>query len=184
MTARKPFDVDAAIREGRDCIGVPFLHQGRNPLVGLDCSGLTLRMLEAGGWTPLHPEITLRTDYRRVGSWREIAASIGKETYQIEMDWVKPMDILIFKWEGHDYPQHFAPVTMVAERIRIIHTHHVLGTVAEHDVDESLMNLVYGAARFHGRFDFDPDIEREADGKAILRRFAKPARAEVEVYEG
>lgn len=151
------YDVEAAIQAGRDVIGTPFEHQGRTVETGLDCSGLMLLMMHAGGWVARNPEVTYTTDYSRHGSWRNILKGLQCEGYQIALEDAVPMDLILIHWSDHDLPQHFAMVTdRTKDGLYVIHTHHSMPVVKEHRLSDELLPKINSVWRFYGWVLNDP----------------------------
>ena len=151
------FDVAAGLKAGRDVIGLPFEHQGRNAELALDCSGLLLHMYHASGWKALAPEITYITNYNRISSWKDILRFLNAEAYRISIADVLPLDLLLVHFTNTPIPQHFAMVTEVkGSIIYIIHTHHVMPEVKEHHLSSDMYERIHSVWRVKGRVVNDP----------------------------
>ena len=92
--------IDQIIIAARDCIGTPFVPQGRLPGVGLDCAGLILHALQAGGITiddvasyTIPPDPTLLIDALAQGGF-------------MQQDQIMPGAVLLFRFQGR--AQHLA----------------------------------------------------------------------------
>jgi hypothetical protein len=145
------YDLDRGIARGRELIGVPYLHQGRDPQRGLDCSGLLLQMLYATGWEPLEPEWTQVENYGRISSWKNIEKFLNIEAKPIEYHDLMPMDLILMHFTVTPIPQHFGVVTeWLYGYPYIIHTHHAMPVVKECRFDDTLRTHAHSYWRIRG----------------------------------
>lgn len=134
--------VERVIAAARGCIGTPFHHQGRVPLVGLDCIGLVIVALRAAGL-----EVQDRTDYGRLpapDALRHALAAHGA----VPTDALAAGDVLLFAIIG--LPSH---VALCSEAGRMIHAYAPMGRVVETQLDSGWRRRLAGLYRF-------PDLER------------------------
>ena len=107
----------------RQCIDTPFLHQGRQPHVGLDCAGLVVHAFRSAGLPVVDDSRYPRSP--EPGRMREVLA---KTFYTVRGDW-QSGDVLYFRIV-HD-PQHLAIWTGTG----IIHAYLGAGRVTETGLD-------------------------------------------------
>jgi cell wall-associated NlpC family hydrolase len=86
----------------RTFVGTPFVHQGRQPGVGLDCAGVVLCAAWEAGLTL--PEVA---DYGRLPKVEHLVASLGERARAVEVGYLAPGDVLLFAWRSGQ-PAHFA----------------------------------------------------------------------------
>lgn len=141
-------DKDLVISAARSCLGVKFLHRGRNPAVGLDCSGLVLYAFTHGGWTPQAPELTLDSTYPWLADKTAMLTALQAECDEIALDELEVGDIVFMSNAETGEGRHMAIVTSVGEGgIYIIHTSYPLRRVVEHRVDAEWMAHIRTAFR-------------------------------------
>lgn len=137
----------AVLREARRLIGVPWVHEGRDPAVGLDCVGQLFvmawrlgypRTIDVRGYG-LHPDgVTLRRTMRELMNPISLAEADAGDVYlmRIKRD-----------------PQHVAVISdrRDGERRWIIHAlRGGVGVVVEHPLDGQWPARVLEAYRFKG----------------------------------
>ena len=118
--------VDAA----RRYLGVPFLHQGRDPAVGIDCIGLGVLALRDCGIT-----VEDHTDYGRDPHdgllEARVTAALGAP---IPQDTMQPGDLVAIDYVGAT--RHLAIVgDYLYGGLSLIHTDSMVGRVVEHRLD-------------------------------------------------
>ena len=130
------------IAAARQCVGVPFRHQGRSLDTGMDCAGVALYVAAAIGCDSLdvsgygrspasgHLELTLdsQPDLNRV----------------LDIDARQPGDLLLMRFARE--PQHLA--VLVGENI--IHAYASIGRCVEHRLDLSWARRIVRVYRFVG----------------------------------
>lgn len=84
-------------------LGIRFLHQGRNPEVGLDCVGVIVEI----GKRINYPQIVDAEAYRRVPSASTIRETLLQNCDEIELSEAKPGDIFQMRLHGRK-PRHCA----------------------------------------------------------------------------
>lgn len=117
---------DDLIAAARACEHTPFVHQGRQPGVGLDCAGLLKVALCAIGRAPLD-----RTDYGRIPHGGELEAMLDAQPLlvRVPINEMRAADILLMRFKAD--PQHLA--LLAGETI--IHAYEDAGKVVEHRLD-------------------------------------------------
>lgn len=101
-------DVAKSIAAARACIGTPFVAQGRLPGIGLDCAGLMLHALRAGG---LHIDDV--AGYTIPPDPHLLLTTLGRNFTPQEM--ITPGAILLFRFQGR--AQHLALATSASTMI-------------------------------------------------------------------
>lgn len=127
------------IREAREWIGTPFIHQGRTKGVGCDCVGVLKVTAETLG-------ITLEDiiNYGRFPDSEMLKKHLNKVLIPISIDKAIPGDILLFKIMGN--PQHLGLLTDKG----ILHTDSTIGRVVEHIFDTKWKKRLVRAYKFPG----------------------------------
>lgn len=126
----------------RELIGVKWVHQGRNPSVGVDCVGLVVLALRANGI-----EVQDRTDYGTDpdGSLEAaITAALGQKhsTYQ-------KGDVVLIEFSKYK-PRHVAIISEHPHGLTVIHADSNTGKVCEHLIDDRWHKRIVGAWRPQG----------------------------------
>ena len=130
---------DDVISAARECLGTPFLHQGRLKGVGLDCAGLGVIVAQSIG--------AKHRDLKAYG--RDPYKGLLKETLdnqqglkRVKRDSMLPGDLLLLRFGRQ--PQHLAIYTGTT----IIHAYETVGMVCEHSLDERWLARIIGVYRF------------------------------------
>lgn len=139
----------AVITAARALIGKPFVHQSRDVLRGVDCSGLLMATFGQCGWNPRAPELTLRSDYAVDVDDDVMLRTAQAEADPVEFAAIQPADVILFKWQGYQWPQHVALVTEW-RRSRPYIIHSTRGGVIEHALGGELRGLVHSCWRVKG----------------------------------
>jgi hypothetical protein len=143
----------AFVAAARKLIGTPFVHQGRVPGVGLDCSGVLAKAADEIGH-PYHD----RLDYRRMPSGAALIEGMEKNATRILPAEVVPGCAFLF-WIKREpphpnEPRHLAIVSDLGPPMRMIHayarkgTGHDVGRVEEQEVTENWRHRIHSAWRF------------------------------------
>lgn len=113
----------------RQFLGTPFLHQGRDPAVGIDCIGLIVCCFRVLGWPhERHDNPTYGKQPCRGMLQQHLQAAFGDP---LPAHQAQPGDILAMRW--HREPNHVAIVGLHEQGgLSIIHTSANLGRVVEH----------------------------------------------------
>lgn len=125
------------IAAARGCVGTPFHHQGRVPLVGLDCIGLVIVALRAAGL-----EVQDRTDYGRLPepeALRQALAAHGAVAVEAPVAGA----VVLFAICG--MPSH---VALCSDAGRMIHAYAPVGRVVETQLDHGWRRRLAGVFRF------------------------------------
>ena len=128
----------------REFIGTPFLHQGRNPAVGIDCIGLIVCCFRVLGWP--HEQHDNPTYSRRPHQGlleKHLQAAFGEPLPPSD---AQPGDVLAMR--------HAGPVRHVgvvgrhpSGALTVIHTSADLGCVTEHILAGAWLRRVAGVYR-------------------------------------
>jgi cell wall-associated NlpC family hydrolase len=134
------YDADAAVAEARSYLGVKWRHRGRGRF-GIDCIGLLVAAVEAGG-VPMND----RRDYGRE-PWRDglegaIAERLGD---QVAGEWM-PGDVALMRWENRPEAGHVGIIGSDQYGLTLIHCHS-MSSVIEHRIDEHWRRLILGVYR-------------------------------------
>ena len=132
MTMRQ---ADAFVAAARALLGVPFRHQGRDPVHGVDCIGLAVLAARAIGLNP--PD---RTDYPRQPTG-QLAPALAGYLQPIDLADVKPGDLYLLAF-AHE-PMHLG----IATDIGLLHTFSQVGRVVEHGLDAKWRRRIVAAYR-------------------------------------
>lgn len=112
------------IASARDCLGTPFVHQGRIKGVGMDCAGLIVHVLESLG----KPHTDLR-GYPRLPYRHMLENHLDAQPCFSRVSELKPGCVLLLRILHH--PQHLAIWTGTS----IVHAYSDAGRVVEHRID-------------------------------------------------
>lgn len=134
------YDAAAAIAEARSYLGVKWRHRGRTRF-GIDCIGLLVAAVEAGG-VPMSD----RRDYGRE-PWRDglegaIAERLGGP---VTVEWM-PGDVALMRWENRPEAGHVGIIGSDQYGLTLIHCHS-MSSVIEHRIDDSWRRLILGVYR-------------------------------------
>ncbi len=121
-----PISKEALIEQAQRLVGVPFVHQGRS-VHGVDCIGaIALAAVNAG----LDPEAATglkdTRDYGRTPS-SELLDKVTRGCIRVHRS--EPGLLVLFRFPGEMYPQHFAILTGEGT---IVHADAKRGRVVEH----------------------------------------------------
>lgn len=96
----------AIVAAGRSLLGVPFLHQGRNPKIGLDCVGFWAEILKRIGVKEIHD----LDAYKRVPSASTLIEYLRKNFDEIYLEDARIGDCLLMKMGGIK-PRHVSLIS-------------------------------------------------------------------------
>ena len=133
-----PDDIIAAARE---CLGTPFVHQGRLPGRALDCAGLVVAVAQVLG-----VEYSDQTGYSRSPSGGLLETALDDQpgiTRILPAD-RQTGDVLLMRFSSD--PQHLA---ILADHT-IIHAYEAPGIVCEHDLTDLWVRRIVRVYRFRG----------------------------------
>jgi len=125
------YQADLAIAEARSYVGVKWRHRGRSRF-GVDCAGLVVAALRAGGVT-----IRDRIDYGR-NPWKDGLEREFRDHFgdPIPFDDAVPGDVVIMCWDSRQRePAHAGILSDGKYGLQIIHSHSH-SVVAEHGIDD------------------------------------------------
>lgn len=125
----------------RQYMGVPFLHQGRNPKVGIDCIGLLRLCVDDSGAQLSHHD---RTDYDRNPAHgaleRQLQAAFGAPVCCLQPGCVVSID---FKGET----RHVGVIAENGGALTLIHTSSSVGRVVERRMTPAYRKNITGIYR-------------------------------------
>ena len=132
---------DEIIAAARACIGTPFLHQGRQPGVGLDCAGVAVHVAGALGC-----ELIDQAGYGRQPAHGMLEAMLDAQPclQGVTDDAAQAGDVLLMRFKGE--PQHLA----ILAGETMIHAWEAPGLCCEHAIDAKWRARVVRAYRFIG----------------------------------
>lgn len=139
---------DQFVTKARELLGVPYVHQGRDPALGVDCIGVIVWPLKQLAYVPRDPALFEEHSYRRYPDPALLLAAFRAEADQIEIDDARAGDIFLMTLERRMMPQHVALVSQIRDGVPyIIHTRETTPTVVEHWLDPESRSHVYSAWR-------------------------------------
>lgn len=126
------------IAAARDCLGTPFMHQGRAPRVGLDCAGLLVHVAQANGLPVIDCD-----DYARTPSRGQLELMCAAQPCLTRVNGVPQAgDVLLMRFANE--PQHLALCTGAG----VIHAYEAVRRVVEHDLDTKWRRRIVAVYRF------------------------------------
>ena len=118
---------DSFIAAARSMLGVPFMHQGRNAKLGVDCAGLAVLAARECGF-----EVEDYTDYQRTPAVSDFIDCLLRHCEIVKPGSERAGDLWIFQFAGN--PQHLAIQTGPDS---MIHAYALFPRkVIEHRIDE------------------------------------------------
>ena len=136
-------------REARKLIGVPWIHQGRNPETGIDCLGVLYVIC-----VNLGVEVEEYTAYKREPDGEMIVTEMNKYFDEIPLLEAREGDILIFRMAGEKYQRHIGILTKGTHEYMLVHS--ITAHQSGYTVEETLRRwgrLATNAYRFRGLED-------------------------------
>jgi len=131
---------DEIIKNARECIGVPFRHQGKT-MKGMDCRGLLIHAFGKAGL-----EVNDIKGYGRDPNPSQMNAAMLKVCGKVSFNEIEPTDIIYFRFNRR--PTHLALYT---GKNSIIHSYLAMRRVVEHEIDREWINSIVCVYR-HKRF--------------------------------
>lgn len=128
-------DIIAAARE---CLGTPFVHQGRLPGQALDCAGLIIQVAKMLGL-----EHTDHMGYARLPGNGLLESALDNQPGLIRVFDLQPGDVILMKFSGD--PQHLGIYTGE----NIIHAYQPIGKVCEHGLTDAWRRRIVRIYRFN-----------------------------------
>jgi NlpC/P60 family putative phage cell wall peptidase len=128
---------DDIIAYARECLGTPYLHQGRLLGIGLDCAGVIAHVAKRLGYEPVETPGYSRTPSNGL---LELAADTQEWLYRVHE--MQAGDILMMRFTGD--PQHVGIYTGE----NLIHSYEGIGRVVEHRLDTKWKSRIMRIYRF------------------------------------
>lgn len=131
---------ERCVARARELIGVPWRHKGRNPARGIDCVGLAVIAVAAGGIV-----MRDRTNYGREpwkdGLRQDIEAHFGEP---MPRDAWRPGGVVLLRWADHEEPGHIGITGNGTTDVSLIHCYNSSGIMqtVEHDIDDRWRKLI------------------------------------------
>lgn len=129
----------AIIEAARECIGTPFVHQGRILNKALDCAGVAVHVFNRMGC-----EVDQPAAYSRMPNNAMLEYWADRQPYLTRETIPQAGDILLMKFKSE--PQHVAIFTGE----NLIHAYEAIGRVVEHRLDDKWRKRIVRAYRFKG----------------------------------
>lgn len=130
---------DVIIAAARECLGTPFVHQGRLPGVAMDCAGVAVHVMDRVGHKAQEPGAYGRTPNNALLEyWAD------RQPFLTRAATPQAGDILLLRFTGE--PQHVAVFTGE----NIIHAYQSVGKVVEHRLDDKWRRRIVRVYRFAG----------------------------------
>lgn len=130
---------DDIISAARECVGTPFVHQGRINGMALDCAGVIVHVARTLGFEPVEP-----AGYARSPSNGALESAADAQQYLTRVTNRQPGDVLMMRFTGE--PQHVGIFTGE----NIIHSYERVGKVVEHRLDDKWAARIVRVYRFVG----------------------------------
>lgn len=130
---------DQIIAAARECLGTPFMHQGRILGRALDCAGVAVHAAKRVGQDVEEPN-----GYSRLPNNAMLEYWLDRQPFLEKAAVPQAGDILLMRFTGE--PQHIAVFTGE----NIIHAYQGSGKVVEHVLDAKWRNRIVSAYRFRG----------------------------------
>ena len=128
-------DIIAAARE---CLGTPFVHQGRLPGQALDCAGLIIQVAKMLGL-----EHVDHTGYARLPGNGLLESALDTQPGLSRVSELQPGDVFLMKFSAD--PQHLG----IYGGDTIIHAYQPVGKVCEHGLTDAWRRRIVRIYRFN-----------------------------------
>lgn len=119
--------VAEVIAAARELLGVPYHHQGRNPVAGLDCVGLAVVVAQRLGIA-----VADVTGYPMTGNGDLLLRSLGAQYRRVPVEEAEPSDLIACRIRPGGRATHMGILTDRAEGLGLLHTYARAGKVVEH----------------------------------------------------
>lgn len=130
---------DRIVAAARECLGTPFVHQGRLPGRALDCAGVAVHACRQCGLTALEPQGYGRQPHDgMLEMWLERQPFLARAPLAD----MHAGDLLLMRFTGE--PQHIA----IATDAGILHSYEKAGRVVEHVLDPRWRKRIVRVYRF------------------------------------
>ena len=133
----RQFSAEKAVAEARSYVGCKWRHRGRSRW-GIDCIGLLVAAMEAGG----HP-MRDRRDYSRT-PWKDGLEREMREHFGAPIQWdeAKPGDVVLMRWDDSSEPSHVGILSDgLHTPLGLVHSYSMT-SVIEHDLDDAWCNRI------------------------------------------
>lgn len=129
----------------RKYLGVPFLHQGRNPRIGIDCVGLlVLSAIDCGLQELAACDFTSYSDNPSRG---QLEVKL-REAFGEPVEHLAPGDVVSVNFIG--MTRHVGIIGEKSGRLILIHTYKAPAKVIEHGIDDKWRKRITGIYRMEG----------------------------------
>ena len=126
------------VAAARQCLGTPFVHQGRVVGVGLDCAGVCCHVAGSFGLDVVEVQ-----GYGETPNKGMLEQALDMQDYLMVVEDMRPGDILLMRFFSE--PQHLAILT---EDNTIIHAYETIGSCVEHGLDDRWLSRIVRIYRF------------------------------------
>ncbi len=133
----------------QDIQGVRWVHQGRDPVHGLDCVGAALYLYQQAGWQPINSDLVNARNYLPRPKTFVLKEIVEQEAFEIAIEDAVVFDMILIRQKALIVPQHVAVVTSSLTGTRYI-THHRSKLVCTHALDWSILCNAVAAYRMKG----------------------------------
>ncbi len=131
------------IAEAEKLIGTPFIHQGRNSAVGVDCIGFVLAVLKNCGVDLYEND---EFGYSRIPSTFLLQEKLETSFLPIEKNEMQKGDVFLMKFGK--FPQHTGFITKYdGGNLGIIHCYSQIGKVVRHRLNDVWRAKITGVYR-------------------------------------
>lgn len=137
--ASTPLNTSDIIAYARECLGTPYLHQGRIVGLGLDCAGVIAHVAKRLGLKVLETQ-----GYARTPSQGLIELAADSQDWLERVFEMQAGDVLMMRFTGD--PQHVGIFTGE----NLIHSYLDIGRVVEHRLDTKWTARIMRIYRFKG----------------------------------
>lgn len=124
----------------RELVGTRWKHKGRNPAFGIDCIGLVILAVSAGG-VAMRDRKNYGRDPWKDGLRGDIEAHFGAP---VARDGWRAGSVVLLRWADHEEPAHVGILGEGVNGLTLIHCFNadsVMSTV-EHDIDDRWRALI------------------------------------------
>lgn len=135
---------ELCVARARELVGVPWRHKGRNAARGIDCIGLVVFAVAAGG-VQMRDRVNYGREPWKDGLRNDIEAHFGNP---IEREQWRPGCVVLLNWApGDQEPAHVGIFGNGTADVSLIHCYNSNGIMqtVEHDVDDRWRGLIVDA---------------------------------------
>lgn len=123
------------VAEARKLVGAPWVHQGRDPIAGIDCLGVLMHICKK-----FNIEVEDNTTYSREPDGITIVNELRKYMDEVPVESAKEGDVLVFRMPAEVYPRHVGILTKGQQEYMLVHS--IAGKSGGHTVEETLRRWV------------------------------------------